>query len=298
MNGRSAAVCWSCETDLATVGPEESAGDLGSAAEGVAGPVRPAPHGSGQGHGPQATARGDYPELISALEELAVPMAAADAREFADSGPVFPGLSMAADGNDLNAAPPVSAAIPHAWKIATAIILLLLLVAGAFVDFRALFGDGLEEFLAPGSAVSRGGGGGIARPDARPSVDPTQTVPANSPRGVAEALDAAARALAVPPSDSVEATGRPTVASTNQQGGVVAARPKAARPVVPAAPLTDLPSGSGRVTTRSADAAAAVPAPKLGRPEITRQLPVPSGPCTPAVEALGLCATPQIQPKE
>jgi hypothetical protein len=225
-------------------------------------------------------------------------MAAADAREFTDFTPVFPGLSFTAAGNAPNAVPSPPAALAHAWKIGAAIVLLMLLGAGAFVDFRALFGEGLEEFLAPGSTTRRGGGGVIARPGARPNVELTQTEPVNSPPGVAEALDAAARALAVPPSGPVEATGRPPVTSTSSQGGVVAARPRAAWPAAPPVPLTDLPRGSGRGTTRSADAAIAVPAPKPGGPEIARPLPVPSGPCTPAVLALGLCAAPPIQPKE
>jgi hypothetical protein len=303
MNGRSASVCWSCEGTLSSLGPAAGPGPAAGAGHDD---VRPPPGGPDPDPLLASDAQGAYPELIQALEDLAGPMAVANAREFADSDPMLPGLYSTVDRSAPTARThePAGPAARRSWTIVGAAVLLLLVAVATTVDLRALLGEDLIELLGMDGAVRRGGGAEIPRTGGRPRGDTAQSAPidaaptAGSRLGVGEALDAAARALAVPPGGAVAVARPPAASPPNDQFGVVPA-PKSTRPVA-AIPSTETPRGSARGATRSADAAVAVPVPaaKPDRPELARPLPVPPGPCTAAVEALGLCATPPTGPKE
>lgn len=215
----------------------------------------------------------------------------------------YPILSQVVEGNAALTAPATPAAVANRHTreiVAAAVVVLALLAAGAYIYFptpRSVLG-------APLSRDIEGEAGGTA--GGRESVAPTKADPTNpesmpsarreaAPSAVADALAAAARALAVKPgAPSDVAAGALAVPATNNPVDD-AARPNAT-PSANTAALAHVQRGKTRGTMQSANAAAAVPAPS--RLEPAQQTSEQLGPCTANVAALGLCTAPPVQSKE
>jgi hypothetical protein len=278
-NGITAPVCWSCDAELPPVEAIESE------AEGV--PV------AGNTQGPEQSVPADgepTPELAGAAAD-------ADSR--------YPILTQVVEDHVQTPAPALAApgAVPKRGArevVAAAIVVLAVLAAGAYLYFpmpRNVPGAPLSANTEVDSGGVAGGRDLVAPTKADPThAGSTPSTRAEATRSaVADALAAAARALAIKPDTANDAgAAAPAVAPANDVVDV-AAQSKTA-PQASTAASTSASRRKSRGTMPSANAAAAVPPPS--RVEPARQPSAPFGPCTATVAALGLCAAPSAQSKE
>jgi hypothetical protein len=212
----------------------------------------------------------------------------------------YPVLTQVVEANVALTAPAAVANRHTREIVAAAVVVLALLAAGAYIYFptpRSVLGAPLSRDIEGEAGGTAGGRGSVAPTKADPT-NPESMQSARreaAPSAVADALAAAARALAVKPgAPSDVAAGALAVPATNNPVDVAARRN--ATPSANTAALAHVQRGKARGTMQSANAAAAVPAPS--RLEPAQQTSEQFGPCTANVAALGLCTAPPAKPKE
>jgi hypothetical protein len=219
------------------------------------------------------------------LGDPAAPHAPPDVRWLAvpEAESQYPVLTEVMEGSDLIDARSRSTtgADRRMWAavVAAATAVLALLATGAYLYSRTAPGGIFDSTQSADTAAGARGIGGVPGFVTPTNADPTnaRSTPSSqaeaSTSATAQALAAAARALAVKPSEATKAT-----------------------PAANTAGLADAQRAKVRGAMRSSSATTA--APKAATPEPPRQTPERLGPCTETVAALGLCTAPPTQSKE
>lgn len=285
LNGHSALVCWSCETELSAIRRSASSPEAAAGNSEVADPPppvdSPAAAGARDAHEPT-------PDL--APRALAQP----------DSPPPEPTPPANADaGHSMVVHWLPAAATPWRRRVMMGLVALVLVVgADVYLRFRALSLEDLEVAVLSGSAL--GSRGTVAVPE---HVEPTNSGRTLTGSTGSVTPDAAPRAvvnpLPVEPKAQVAVEPEPRAAVRTKRPARFASRSKES-PAASAA-RAERPAAKPIDAMRSANAGGSVQPPPPSQTQATsdpvRQTSAPLGPCTAAVAALGLC-TPPPQAKE
>jgi hypothetical protein len=216
-----------------------------------------------------------------------------------DADSRYPVLTQEVEGNFQTPVLAAPGAVPvrRTREVVAAVIAVLALVAVGAYLYLPMPRNILGSSLSRDAAIGVGGSAGTREALTPTKPDPTGAGPNPSERAeatraaLAEAIDAATRALAVKPGAPAGAgAGAPAHDPVD-----VAPRPKAT-PAANTTLSTSAQRANARGTMPSANAAAALPPPSPVEP--ARRPPEQFGPCTATVAALGLCTTPPIQSKE
>jgi hypothetical protein len=285
LNGHSALVCWSCETELSAIPRSASSPQAAAGNAEVADPPPPI-------DSPAAAGARD------ALEPTPDPAARALAQPDSPPPELTPPASADARHSMVVHWLP-AAATPWRKRVMVGVIALVLVVgADVYLRFRALSLEDLDVAVLSGSAL--GSRGTVAVPE---HVEPTNSDRAQTDSARSVAPDAAPRAVVTPlpvePKAQVAAEPEPRAAVRTKRLARFASRSKES-PAASAA-RAERPATKAIDAMRSANAGDSVQPPPQSQTQATsdpvRQTSAPLGPCTAAVAALGLC-TPPPQAKE
>jgi hypothetical protein len=280
LNGHSALVCWSCETELSAIRRSASSPEVAPENPEVADPPAPI----------------DSPAAAGAHDALEpTPEPAVQALAQADPPPPEPTPPARADvGHPMVVHWQPAAVTPWRRRVMVGVVALVVVVgADVYLRFRALSLEDLEATMLSGSAL--GSRETVTGPD---RVEPTTTdrAPTGSTRPVTPDATPPAAVSTAPLEPKAQAAVEP------EPRAVVRTK----RPPRFASRSKESPASTAawteRTAARSSDAMRSANAGGSARPlpqsqtespyDPARRTSAPLGPCTAAVAALGLCAPP------